>query len=75
MPSPALLASTASTAAKTVPVVTAECATTSRGSANVQPASVDAGMQVTPPADKQTAQLLFKKAFSEVLSANFCAPT
>lgn len=74
MPSPALLASTASTAAKTVPVVTVECATTSRGSANVQPASVDAGMQVTL-SDKQTAQLLFKKAFSEVLSANFYAPT
>lgn len=48
VPSHALLASMASTAARTVPVVMADCATTSRGSASAQLASVDAGMQQTP---------------------------
>lgn len=45
MPSHALLASMASTAARTVTVVMADCATTSRGSASAQLASVDAGTQ------------------------------
>ena len=62
MPSPALLASTASTAAKTVPVVMAGCATTSRGSASAQLASVDAGMQLTPLADR-LLNYYAKKAF------------
>lgn len=48
MASPALLASTATTAAKNVPAVTADCATTSWASASVQLASVDAGTQLTP---------------------------
>lgn len=51
MPNPALWANTASTAAKTVPVATAACATTSRGSANAQLASADAGTQPRPLAD------------------------
>lgn len=45
------LASTASTAARTVPVVMADCATTSRGSASAQLALVDAGVPLTPLAD------------------------
>lgn len=47
VPSHALLASTASIAARTVPVVMVDCATTSQGSASVQLASVDAGKQQT----------------------------
>ncbi len=47
MPSRALSASTALTAARTVPVVMEERATTSRGSASVPPASADAGTRKT----------------------------
>lgn len=70
-PSHVLLASTASTAARTVPVVMVECATTSRGSASAQLASVDAGTQPTPLADR----LLNYYDKSLLWSANFCTPT
>ena len=46
VPSRALLASTASTAARTAPVVMADCATTSRDSASAQLASAGAGTQL-----------------------------
>lgn len=49
VPSPALLASTASTAARTVPVVMVDCVTTSRGNASAQLASVDADVKRTVP--------------------------
>lgn len=52
MPSPAHWANMASTAAKTVPVATAACATTSQGSATAQLASADAGKQLRPLADR-----------------------
>lgn len=71
MPSPVLWASTALTAAKTAPVVMADCATTSRGSASAQLASVDAGTRLTPLADG-LLNLYAKKGFCEVLRANFC---
>lgn len=70
MPSHALLASTASTAARTVPVETAGCATTSRGSASAQLASVDAGMQQT-----DWLNYFVQNPFCEALRANFCTPT
>lgn len=47
VPSHALLASTASTAARTVPVVMVDCATTLLGSASALLASVDAGVRMT----------------------------
>lgn len=69
VPSHALLASTASTAARIVPVETAGCATTSRGSASAQLASVDAGMQ-----QMDWLSYFVQTPFCEELHANFCTP-